>query len=210
LAPILLVVVCSHPSHVHNRLTIRNTWAFNFSKQISVVFLIGKVKDDSWNSVIRRESLIHKDIVKVDVIETYRNLTVKMMAGFKAILTQFQFVKYILKTDDDTFINLPYLLRELNTNINFVPADQVVGALCIKSRVIRDPRDVWFVPYSIYSNSTYPPYVHGGAYLLQYSTLNKLLSYSISPYLQLEDVYITGILSRDSGIIPVSHRAFSF
>ncbi|XP_055954834.1 beta-1,3-galactosyltransferase 1 [Patella vulgata] len=212
LAPALLIVVCSHPSHVQHRLTIRNTWGYNLSEEVGVMFVVGRDKKGAWGSVVDRENVLHQDLIQVNTVEDYRNLTRKMIAGLNVIINDFSSAQYVLKTDDDAFINVPYVLEEITNNRYFLSESRIMGALCINATVIRDPRDVWSVPSKTFPNKTFPPYLAGGAYLFRTTTLIKLIKFAdhASPYLHLEDVYITGILAQSAGIKHISHPGFSF
>lgn len=56
----------------------------------------------------------------------------------------------------------------------------------------------------------FPRYAFGYAYVMSTSVVHRLLEAShISPLVNLEDVYCTGILSRQAGIKPINNHLWS-
>ena len=155
----LLVLVTSRPVNTKRRNFIRSSWAISYKNNIrhlkspkhfkgrifshentfKVVFLIGRSEDNIAMSVILKESKLEKDLVLGDFIDTYDNLTMKTRLGLKwshyACASNF-----ILKTDDDTFVNPIWLVEWLKG----VPAMKFYGGRCDKNAgVIRDKRNKW-------------------------------------------------------------------
>lgn len=207
----LLVTVCSHPERLEYRQAIRETWGSTRGQEFQVLFLVGKHDDPYWNSLMEKENSLHGDILQVDVIDSYRNLSLKVIGGLCWLGEALQTADYIMKTDDDVYINVWYLLRLLKENI--IDGQQILGALSIKSPVKRDLRDPWGVKYSEFAPKIYPPYVSGGAYVMSRNAVQKLCIQKgtrKSPFVHLEDVYVTGILAQATGIGHVAHSGFSF
>lgn len=207
----LVVIVCSHPERLEYRQAIRETWGSTRGQEFQVLFLVGKHEDPYWNSLMEKENSLHRDILQVDVIDSYRNLSLKVIGGLCWISEALQMADYIMKTDDDVYINVWYLLKLLKENI--IDEQQILGALSIRSPVKRDLRDPWGVKYSEFAPKTYPPYVSGGAYVMSRNAVQKLCiqkGTKKSPFIHLEDVYVTGILAQATGISHVAHSGFSF
>lgn len=207
----LIIVVCSHPEHVQLRQTIRATWG-NDVKHLGgaeVVFLVGATTDGSWQELIRREMVIHGDLVQVDIVEDYRNLSRKVIKGMDWVVRNVPRTRYYMKCDDDVYLNVPFLLSELRRGV--IKSKQILGALSSSARVIRDPRDDWSVPYTVFPAETFPPYVAGGGYVMSKLALQLLLNVLPNQRLiHLEDVFITGVLAQEAGLTHVSHEGFSF
>ncbi|XP_046579069.1 beta-1,3-galactosyltransferase 5-like [Haliotis rubra] len=207
----VVIVVCSHPEHVQLRQTIRATWG-NDVKHLggaAIVFLVGTTTDGSWQELIRREVVIHGDLVQVDVVEDYRNLSRKVIKGMDWVVQNVPRTRYYMKCDDDIYLNVPYLLSELRRGV--IGSKQILGALSSSARVIRDPRDEWSVPYTVFPADTFPPYVAGGGYVMSKLALQLLLN--VLPNLRLihlEDVFITGVLAQEAGLSHIGHEGFSF
>ena len=60
-----------------------------------------------------QESSKYHDVVAADFVDSYRNLTLKMMVGLKWVSRFCPHSRFVLKCDLDTFVNLPLLTRIL-------------------------------------------------------------------------------------------------
>ncbi|XP_068781970.1 beta-1,3-galactosyltransferase 5-like isoform X2 [Struthio camelus] len=108
---------------------------------------------------------------------------------------------YILKTDDDCFVNtdrLPTFLAELNT----ARTGLYVGSLFSqeKRQVIREPSSKWYVSRQDYRPDKYPPYASGIGYVLSLDAAEKILEAArrVRP-IPVEDAYV-GILAEEAGV----------
>lgn len=59
------------------------------------------------------ESRTHGDILQEDFVDSYMNLTIKSVMGLKWASTHCPQARFLMKTDDDMFINVPSLLTYL-------------------------------------------------------------------------------------------------
>ena len=101
-------------------------------------------------------------------------------------------VGYVMKTDDDMYINIKnlYSLVSRNTVPNYLVGAEICGA-----KPIRDPHNKWHSPQYMFPGHVYPDYVSGTGYVMSYSSAVILYKMSLMvPAFHLEDVYITGIL----------------
>ena len=198
-SPYLLVLVHSHPSHKAQRDAIRDTWGkirkdFDAPLQVRLVFILGLSESDLPLAGPKRESKLYRDIVMGTFVDSYRNLTLKSIFGIQWAVEYCTNVKYVLKTDDDTYFNLPPLLQHLQSLRNI----SMLGSLNTNAPVQR--QGLWQVKQDQFSNTMYPPYCSGCAYLLSQDILPALLTASkTSPMLPIEDVYVTGVLAHAIG-----------
>ena len=87
-------------------------------KHIKVFFVVGRVsgdKADQIQAMIQEEHETYGDILQVDYFEHANNNTLKTLHTFKYILNidwNGLYPDFVMKTDDDIYINLP-LLDEL-------------------------------------------------------------------------------------------------
>lgn len=71
-----------------------------------------------------KERRKHNDLLLLDKLaDSYGNLTLKLLQGMSAISNMNSF-KYLLKTDDDTFVKLDHLLEELHEYDEFISQKQ--------------------------------------------------------------------------------------
>lgn len=107
----LFIMVISAPSHFLQRLAIRQTWgSFAHRRDISMAFIIGALEKQSIEPSLKDESDMYGDIVRARFIENYSNLTLKTLSMFEWVERFCSRTKFILKADDDMYINFPRLL----------------------------------------------------------------------------------------------------
>ena len=92
------------------------------------------------------------------------------------------------------YVNLPNLVQLVHENR--IP-NLLMGCLQCNAEPIKDPQSKWFAPSYMFNDTVYPNYVTGPAYLMHRDTAIQLYSMALStPLVNMEDVYITGILAR--------------
>lgn len=108
----LLILVSSGINHVDVRRAIRNTWGTRKHLQehgVLLLFLVGTSPDHD----IRDEVASFHDIVQQGFPDAYHNLYLKSIMGLQYSKTYCQDIKYLMKTDDDVYVNIPYLVSFL-------------------------------------------------------------------------------------------------
>ena len=103
---LLLVTVISAPDHFKERKAIRKGWGSTASAtpKVSLIFLVGQ--NDTYLSDLLEESDDYGDLVITNHMDTYQNLTLKTLAAFDWMRTFCPRAEYLLKTDDDMFIQV--------------------------------------------------------------------------------------------------------
>ncbi|XP_028128659.2 beta-1,3-galactosyltransferase 6 [Diabrotica virgifera virgifera] len=122
--PDIIILILSAPKNYEKRSIVRDTWLKLKSKlneentfKVKHFFVIGNLflpKEES--SKISSEQLQHSDILTLPVVDSYKNLTDKIKYSFQWLDTQYDYglgFKYVLKCDDDSFVNLDKLVVEL-------------------------------------------------------------------------------------------------
>ncbi len=107
------MIVCSAVKNFDERQVIRDTWAKDQRElsNVKVIFLLGQLKNATFQSNVTAESETFGDILQEGFIDTYANLTVKSMMLLKWYTKECHKVPYVLKTDDDMYINLKQLFQ---------------------------------------------------------------------------------------------------
>ncbi|KAH8022873.1 hypothetical protein HPB51_006231 [Rhipicephalus microplus] len=107
------VVVVSAVDQIERRQAIRRTWGRDLKLRgnNSLVFLLGKAENTEQQRRVFEESGEHFDIVQGEMWEGYRNLTVKSVQALHLATTHCRQASFLLKTDDDTFVNCCQLLK---------------------------------------------------------------------------------------------------
>ncbi|XP_063972016.1 beta-1,3-galactosyltransferase 5 isoform X2 [Diachasmimorpha longicaudata] len=191
----LIIVITSAPSHTEARTAIRKSWGLLGQRtNVSVVFILGMTGDPKLESHLQREQKLYGDMIRGQFLDSYFNLTLKTISMLEWIDTYCPRANFILKTDDDVFINMPQLLsfvkkHETDRNVVF-------GKLAHKWRPFRDPKSKYFVSRNEYKNRLYPNFMSGPAYLLSSDVINKLYKTALNEnFFKLEDVFITGMVA---------------
>lgn len=116
----VLLVVISAAKNLEKRALIRRTWAkypkIKSSKWLNVIFLIGSLPDGDESDqdtqiLIQQESISYGDVVQANVIDSYKNLTLKSVAMLHWAYTNCPNAQLVIKCDDDNYVNYEALAR---------------------------------------------------------------------------------------------------
>lgn len=195
---LVMALVHTAPKNYAKRQAIRDTWA----KTIPTLFFMGLPDSNVTQNDIILESQLYNDIVQGDFSDCYRNLTYKHVMVLKWTIYYCPCARYLLKTDDDTFVNAPYLLEILNYRLSPLGARNLLMCqLIISGMVKRSYRSKWRVSYSEYPDRWYPIYCKGWVIIYSPDVIYKLyMEAQVTPYFWIDDVHITGILAGKQNI----------
>ena len=209
----LLVMVLTSPGEVARRSAIRQTWG-NITKisghQIATIFLLANSTNAKREQRIEKENDMFHDICKKDFIDSYNNLTLKVMMGFEWVNSFCNKSKFVLKIDSDMIPNLRNLVNFLENS----PKSFFFNGLMMKERpVVRNRSGYgskWYVSREEYPHVTYPPYELGAAYVLSTDLIRQAVSVaSHVPLFRFEDVYV-GMLMKTLGVNTSSDSRYIF
>jgi len=218
----IIAYVHTAPDHYKRRVVIRQTWgdASYYDVGIRVVFVMGRTagtdsKGDHHDvqRALEFEAEQYGDIVQEDFLDTYRNLTYKGVAALRWISEYCSHARYVLKTDDDIFVNAFNLLRHLR-RLDRVGATAAPGSrgllLCLvwyTMMVMREGK--WKVSKAEWPDDSYPTYCSGSAFLMSTDVAVAMhrISYDV-PFFWVDDFYITGLLPLKLGPSVVRHTQF--
>ena len=119
----LVIVIISHPKNVERRNVIRETWLNiqdrNIRKDVLPLFVVG---NDNLSELLlknlEKETTSNNDVLVLPIQETYTSLTQKVLSALVQVERNVKF-SFLLKVDDDSFVNLPIMVDELrNSNYN--------------------------------------------------------------------------------------------
>lgn len=212
----LLVYVHSAPRHFKQRMAIRETWgnAGNFPDiVIKVIFLCGIIPTDEGPSIqeaLLLEADTYGDIVQEDFVDSYRNLTYKGIMGLKWVASHCRHAEFLLKSDDDIFINIFSLVTHLQ-RISLQRGKPIRELLlCLvwyRMKVIRDPRSKWYLSPTEFRADVFPTYCSGSAFIMTPDVASAMFNASFQvPFFWVDDFYVTGLLAREVG---VTHQNFN-
>ena len=203
----ILVFVQSHRSHVDKRYLIRHTWGdhkhhphVTGNVSLHVIFAIGNRGNGEFTKEdINIEIEDRKDILLLNMNDEYNKLTLKGYLTMSWINKTLPFVKYVIKTDDDIFLN-PFAW------INMVLALQgkslscvIIGYVWTKPKVLREGK--YSVTKKQFKFDDYPSFCSGAAYLIPHDSMAAILEASSHiPLFLRDDPYFTGMTAQAMGI----------
>uniref|UniRef100_A0A8C6VC36 Hexosyltransferase n=1 Tax=Naja naja TaxID=35670 RepID=A0A8C6VC36_NAJNA len=193
--PWLLVLVASAPGHEARRAAVRRSWGVARvagGHSVQTVFTVGLPGDVARQAALEREAAEHGDLLQGRFADTYANLTLKTLAMLGWATTRCPTARFLLKADDDVFLNLPAL----------GPAAAYLGRIHWRVAPDRDPSSRHYVPASLYSPSAYPPYCSGTTYVLSGPAAVAVLAAARHlPLFAVEDAFV-GLCARRAGLAP--------
>ncbi|XP_017151020.1 beta-1,3-galactosyltransferase 5-like [Drosophila miranda] len=210
-----LIIVHTAPNNHEKRSVIRETWGGVVHSASSgspprLIFALGNIRNSSLESAILEEHSQHGDLLQGNFMDTYSNITYKHLMALQWFNYHCNRAQFLLKVDDDIFVNTPTLLENLrdpkpSNSSNRRLLDGLIQQrsgllLCAKregDRVARSYRSKWRASFKEYSDSRYPDFCPGFTVLYSPDVAKKLYAEAQrSPYFRLDDVHITGILSK--------------
>ena len=205
----LLIIVPSKLQNLRQRRAIRSTWTMMSDTRVKHIFLVGQSFNTTLNELIIQESKLYKDIIQGDFVDTYFNLTMKILMGLKWTHLYCYNASFILKADDDTFVNTVDVIHTLQTNTSLDYRGLIIGNLNKEGKVKRS--GLWKVELSVYPFPHYPQYMFGNTYVISRNIADRLVKASEHmPYIPIEDAYITGILAKSIRTVHQHVRGFTF
>ena len=202
----LIIVVSSAPGHWQRRNYIRKTWAFDraFKARWTTVFLIGQARTQDQSKSLLEEDEFHGDLVRGEFYDHYWNLTLKLQMGFEWA-TRYCSFSFLLKTDDDVFVNSAKLVSFLSRPTT--PREKLYRGQLYKNAPVQRAGK-WKVTKEEYSADRYPDFCPGLGILLSNDAVFALVkTFPVLPFYRLEDVYV-GLLADKIGIKPRNIHGF--
>lgn len=214
-SPFLVLMVPVAPGDRASRDVIRKTWGQKdqiTNIEILCLFFAGLPTGKDSHHVqmdLESEALQHADIVQLDFLDSYHNLTIKTVMMMNWLASNCRRASYAMKVDADTFLNVHCLVGKLLIhNQSSVKQNYITGSVISDGHPRRDRGSRWYISEDVYPASWFPPYVSGAGYVFSVDLAEKILWASkFAPPVSLEDVYV-GLCLRILGIKPT--YAFSF
>ena len=213
----LLVLITSGVGKLYSerRNSVRNTWGDKSIKSgqrnWERVFVIGKALSAEHSEEIRQEAAFFEDILVLNMTDSYKNLVIKILSEMLWSLIHVN-PRFILKADDDVYVNVLGLLSWLDNyaNNNYAE-DKLYGGFVIgDGEVRRGEKRKNRVARDCLAKDFYPPYCTGAFYVLSTDILPSLFkAVERRPAFPVEDAYM-GILAQEIGVQPVDIPGFYF
>lgn len=160
--------------------------------------MLGTVNSTDLQKALEEENRSHNDFIQGSFLDTYRNITYKHVMVFKYAIYHCPQAKYILKTDDDVFVNMPTMKTFLTVDLSPYGASKVLFCTPRKhKKVLRTYRSKWRVSFSEYPDRNYPTYCPGWTLLYSPDVIFALYREAQkADYFWIDDIHITGTLTE--------------
>ncbi|NWH75161.1 B3GN5 glucosaminyltransferase, partial [Piaya cayana] len=206
----LLVLVCSSPENRTWRDVIRQTWGNVTDARgytVLTLFALGKAALVTTRLEINEESQKHRDIIEGSFIDSPETQTEKMLMSVEWTVTFCPHARYILKTDEDTFVSIPSLVGYLLSLKQL--EDVYLGRVIPRGEPDRDPKSPGFVPLHQYSEEFYPDYCDGSAFVMSQDVARKVYVASKEVPVSVPPDIFVGICAKKAGVTPIHSSRFS-
>ncbi len=182
---------------------IRETWgnkAYHGDSRMEVFFATGLSSNASVKKSLEEESWTYGDILQEDFTDDYKNLTYKAVGSLRWILENCRKTKFVLKADDDAFVNVFSLLKHLrDLDRTGQTTDILLCRLMLKNKIFRWGK--WRITRDIYPYDRYPPYCSGLAFVLSLDVARALYEASYrTPVLWVDDAWLTGMVAANAKV----------
>jgi len=195
----VLLLITSNLLNFERRRSIRATWGEDPVSDVrkwKTYFLIGRLHDNKKLYHLSKEIKRHGDIILANTMEDFYNLGPKLQMAFEWSYKYCDF-KYVVKGDDDVFVNIPRLFAFVNSHD--IPKHSLyAGNVHYAAVVFRDGR--YGMSKGDYWKNKYPRYCSGGGFVLTRDVVEKFFNAlnSVS-VIKIDDAYI-GELALKVGV----------
>ena len=203
-----VVIVNTSPDNFERRNLMRKTWlnsTFYYPETIRVVFLLGIVSNLLLQFKIENENSVHKDIVQGHFIDSYHNLTNKGVMGLKWITEHCQNAEFVVKVDDDVFVNFFKVFKEISFikhKKRYIMCHRMIEGT---NPIQRQVEDKWYVAKDEFKLMNHYPFVScSGLVVFMSSDLIPLMYTAafMCPFFWIDDIYLFGILpTKINGVV---------
>lgn len=189
----VIVLISTTHQNAEKRKAIRETWVSPYIGNrgpVRYMFLLGMISDKALQVALETESASYRDILQEDFVDSYNNLTLKTMMAFRWASKFCQKAEFVMKTDDDMFVNINGLLRVVDQHRDVL--QRSVGGFCVlAANPIRDKGSKWYASETMYPQRKYPGYCSGTGYVTSMSVTQRVFDISKHvPFFHLEDIFV--------------------
>lgn len=133
----LIVGILASPSDRSTiaRQTIRDTWArFKTPGHVATIrFLLALDKDGKVPPHLQAEAAAKEDMLFLHTLDKYENLSRKVQLFFQWVTDACPGATFVFKTDDDSFVRLDELAKELQRQPTEQVRDRLARAVCLNN-----------------------------------------------------------------------------
>ncbi|KAJ0032735.1 hypothetical protein NQD34_002816 [Periophthalmus magnuspinnatus] len=217
---LLLLFVKSPPQNVDRRRDIRETWGNmdsvgkKLNANVKIMFVLGVHPDKSQRKTsqkqIENENQIYKDIIQQNFMDTFHNLTIKLIMQFHWAVKHCPKAKFVMSADDDIFVHMPNMVRYLRKLEQKQVTNFWVGHVHRGAPPVRRKVSKYHVPVEMYPWPSYPDYTAGAGYVVSGDVAAKIhqVSQLLNSSMHIDDVFM-GMCAQAIGVTPQDYVYFS-
>ncbi|KAH7835509.1 hypothetical protein Vadar_026811 [Vaccinium darrowii] len=164
----LFVGVFSTANNFKKRMAVRRTWmqyAAVRSGAVAVRFFVGLHKNRMVNDELWNEAQTYRDIQMMPFVDYYSLITWKTLA-ICIFGTEVVSAKYVMKTDDDSFVRVDEVLASLKM-VN-VTRGLLYGLINSETQPHRNPYSKWYISEEEWPDDEYPTWANGPGYVVSH------------------------------------------
>ncbi|KAK1304516.1 putative beta-1,3-galactosyltransferase 20 [Acorus calamus] len=202
----VFIGILSASNHFSERMAVRKTWmqssAIKSSKVVARFFVALNVRKEV-NAALKKEAEYFGDIVILPFMDRYELVVLKTIAiceyGVRNVTAE-----YIMKCDDDTFVRLDAVLKEIQGVSH--KRSLYMGNLNLLHRPLRNGK--WAVTFDEWPEAIYPPYANGPGYIISIDIAKFVVSQHTNHSLRLfkmEDVSMGMWVEQFNSSTPVQY-----
>lgn len=201
----MIVAIKSDYRHHSQRNAIRKSWAgvtFVNGVRMHVIFVLALTESSEDDMSLKKESNEFRDILQVEMNETYQGVGYKAMAAMQWVGDNFPDDWLYFSADDDILPDFDSLFSNMKTLFDAAKKvadyERSLPILCayrgqMVPWVKRSGK--WAVKESEYPHKTYPPMCEGGFYGLTVKLTKAIYNASrYYPYFRHDDIFLTGFM----------------
>ena len=197
----LVIVIKSAVINIELREAIRSTWGntTQYLCKIKTFYILGKSASEDAMLAVEKEKYKYHDIIEGDFMDDYKNNTLKRIYGIQMAADLCKF-RFLVATDDDTFVNIPVLVDNLSAISNITAPLYMGYGVADGSIVYRRTASVkssWDVTKAEFPFFRYPEYISGFSGIFSRSAVDILLHhYKYVPSFPVDDAFVGYVLAR--------------
>ncbi|KAL4229093.1 UDP-GalNAc beta-1 [Mactra antiquata] len=191
----VIILITTVHRNLNQRNALRRTWltlSKNNTSNVRYAFLLGETSDVRYRKLVIEENNLYHDIIKEDFVDSYLNLTYKTIMGFKWTANVCKNAQFVMKTDDDMFVNVPNVVKLVHGIYKDELEKTIVGSCSKQAKPIRNQKSKYYASEESYPEPFYPGFCSGTGYLTSMNVVRKVYEVSPNvPFFHLEDVYVS-------------------
>ncbi|CAJ0916367.1 unnamed protein product, partial [Mesorhabditis belari] len=196
----LFIVHTSIANH-KRRAAIRETYANDYWEkkyEYRTIFVVGRSKDEEKERWIKGEARQYRDILQIDYIDAYRNMTIKFLNWMRFVRDDCPRVKMIVKMDDDILPNIHWIFDDFH-NGTMISEENTFTCLEYHSPVVREKGSPWYVSKEAHPSDDWEAFCCGPAFIMSADLISRLVKNIENKqfYTSVDDAFVTGQIAKE-------------